>query len=342
MLYKRPNSRFWWCKFTAPDGCRVQKSTKTVDKRQAQEFEDRLRAQLWRVAQLGDKPRRTWKEAVVRWYRESGHKKTQAGDVRHLQWADPYLGEQYLDEINRALLDKIGAAKLATRVAPATVNRQMEVIRAILNKAEKEWEWIDRAPAVRMLPEPKRRIRWLSRAEADRLLTALPAHLSAMARFALATGLREANVTGLQWSQVDLVRRVAWIHADQAKNGRPLGVPLNKEAVVLLRYQLGNHKEYVFTYRGRPVKKCNTQAWRKALKKVSISDFRWHDLRHTWASWLVQNQTPLHALQELGGWSDIRMVQRYAHLAPEHLSEYADRLCKLREVVATESATHVT
>jgi integrase len=168
---------------------------------------------------------------------------------------------------------------------------------------------------------------------------ALPVHLSTMARFALATGLREANVTGLQWSQIDLARRVAWIHADQAKNGRSLGIPLNKEAVVLLRKQIGKHPDYVFTYRNRPVKKCNTKAWRKALRKVGISDFRWHDLRHTWASWHVQNQTPLHALQELGGWSDIRMVQRYAHLAPEHLSGYADRLCKLRKVVATESAT---
>jgi hypothetical protein len=99
----------------------------------------------------------------------------------------------------------------------------------------------------------------------------------------------------------NLVRRIAIIHADQAKNGQPLGVPLNKEAVVLLRNQLDNHPKYVFTFRGKPVKKCNTRAWRKALIKAGISDFRWHDLRQTWASWHVQNGTPLHALQELGG-----------------------------------------
>jgi integrase len=103
---------------------------------------------------------------------------------------------------------------------------------------------------------------------------------------------------------------------------------------VLLRKQQGKHPKYVFPFHSRPVKKRNT--------KAGISNFRCHDLRHTWASWHVQNGTPLHALQELGGWSDIRMVQRYAHLAPEHLPEYADRLCKLREVVATESATHAT
>jgi hypothetical protein len=65
-------------------------------------------------------------------------------------------------------------------------------------------------------------------------------------------------------------------------------------------------------------------AWRKALKRAGISDFRWHDLRHTWASWHVQVGTPLHVLQELVGWSDFKMVQRYAHMAPEHLSRFVE------------------
>lgn len=339
MLYKRPNSRFWWCKFTAPDGSRVQQSTKTVDKRQAQEYEDRLRAELWRVTQLGDKPRRTWKEAVVKWFRESTHKKSLDDDKHHLRWADRYLSNCYLDEISRDLIERISNDKLATGVKPATVNRLLEVIRAILNKAAREWEWIDRAPHVRMLKEPKRRIRWLTHEEVARLLQQLPEHLKVMVRFTLSTGLREANVARLEWSQVDLERRVAWIHADQAKAGKPIGIPLNREAVVLLRQQQGKHKKFVFTYKGRPVLKCNTKAWRNALKAAGIEDFRWHDLRHTWASWHVQNGTPVHILQELGGWSDIRMVQRYAHLAPEHLSGYADRLCALKPVSDTFLAT---
>ena len=190
-----------------------------------------------------------------------------------------------------------------------------------------------------MLKEPKRRIRWLKPDEVQHLLTFLPYHLSAMVRFSLATGLRESNVTGLEWSQVDLTRRMAWIHADQAKAGRPIGVPLNKEAVVLLREQQGNHKQYVFSYKGRPVKKANTKAWREGLKQAGIEDFRWHDLRHTWASWHIQNGTPIHILQELGGWSDIKMVQRYAHLSSEHLTVYADSLCQLRTVDDTFSTT---
>ena len=116
--------------------------------------------------------------------------------------------------------------------------------------------WLDRAPYVRMLKEPKRRIRWISPEQAEALCSALPEHLEAMCRFSLATGLRESNVTGLEWSQVDLEPRVAWIHADQSKSGRAMGIPLNNEAVVVLRKQSGKHKRYVFTYFGKRIAKA--------------------------------------------------------------------------------------
>jgi len=167
------------------------------------------------------------------------------------------------------------------------------------------------------------RIRWLTNDEARRLLNELPDHLNAMARFTLATGLRESNVTGLQWSQLDMQRRCAWIHADQAKAEKAIGVPLNDEALTIIRQQIGKHDTHVFTYEGSPVTRANNHAWRKALTRAGISDFRWHDLRHTWASWHVQNGTPLHVLKELGGWADLTMVLRYAHLSSKHLEEYA-------------------
>lgn len=73
-----------------------------------------------------------------------------------------------------------------------------------------------------------------------------------------------------------------------------------------------------------------------ALERAGIKDFRWHDLRHTWASWHVQNGTPLFALQELGGWESQEMVRRYAHLAADHLAPYANRLEGLMEKHKTE------
>lgn len=122
-----------------------------------------------------------------------------------------------------------------------------------------------------------------------------------MARFSLLTGLRESNVTKLEWNQIDLQRRVAWIHPDQAKAGKAIGVPLNDEVVNIVRSQVGNDLHYVFVYKGKAVLRANNHAWRKALNRAGVKDFRWHDLRHTWASWHVQAGTPLNALQKLGG-----------------------------------------
>jgi len=160
---------------------------------------------------------------------------------------------------------------------------------------------LERAPKIRILEEPVRRIRFLRHEEAQRLLAALLEHLAAMASFTLPTGLRAANVTGLKWTQVDLVRRVAWIHPDQAKARRAIPVPLNNDAVLLLRQRLGKHPLYLFSYHGKRITQVSTKAWYAALEAAGIADFRWHDLRHTWASWHVQAGTPLFALQEMGG-----------------------------------------
>ncbi|MEY3289896.1 MAG: hypothetical protein RLZZ419_2138 [Pseudomonadota bacterium] len=151
----------------------------------------------------------------------------------------------------------------------------------------------------------------------------LPEHLEAMAQFTLATGLRESNVTGLQWFQLDMQRHCAWIHAGQAKAEKAIAVPLGAEAMEVIRAQFGKHELYVFTYKNEPVTRANNHAWRKALKRADIKAFSWHDLRHTWASWYVQNGTPIEVLKVLGGWSDLKMVMRYAHLSSENLQEYA-------------------
>ena len=330
----------WWASFVAPNGERVRRSTGTANKAQAQEYHDRLKSELWRIVKLGEKPRRTWNEAVVRWLKESGHKTTVEQDKAHLRWLDRHLGGMYLDLISRNLVDRITEDKLAEGVTNATVNRVLEVLRAILRKSNSDWEWLDRVPKIRMLKEPTRRIRFLLSDEAQRLLAALPPHLADMAAFTLATGLRRANVTGLQWSQLDLARRLAWVHPDQAKARKAIAVPLNAEAVALITKQVGKHRTHVFSFRGKPIRQVSTKAWYGALTRAGIEDFRWHDLRHTWASWHVQNGTPLFVLQELGGWESPEMVRRYAHFSVEHLAPYADRLCTSK-VVANPDLRHV-
>jgi integrase len=215
----------------------------------------------------------------------------------------------------------------------------LALIRSILRKAALDWEWLDKMPRIRLLPEPSRRIRWITREEVARLHLELPDHLKAMVTFSLETGLRQANVTGLQWSQIDLTRRCAWIHPDQAKARRAIAVPLSKAAVVIIRGQLGKHDTHVFTYHRKPVQEVNTKAWRQALQRAGIKDFRWHDLRHTWASWHVQAGTPPNVLQELGGWESAEMVRRYAHLSSDHLAGYVDRLSALH-AVADETSSY--
>jgi integrase len=336
----RKRGGIWWVDVIAPNGERVRRTAGTASKALAQEFHDRVKSELWRIAKLGEKPRRTWNEAVVRWLKEKSHKATANADVNTLRWLDPFLGGKDLSTVTRATLDKITDEKLARGCSNATVNRMLALVRAILRKCVGEWEWLDRAPQVRMLRVPTRRIRFLTHEEARRLLAELPEHLADMAAFSLATGLRAANVTGLQWKQVDLARQLAWIHPDQAKARKAIAVPLNAEAIALVQKQVGKHRTHVFSFRGQPVVQLSTKAWYAALERAGIEDFRWHDLRHCWASWHVQNGTPLFALQELGGWESPEMVRRYAHLAADHLAPYAERLCAMRAVAAESDGTN--
>ncbi len=147
-----------------------------------------------------------------------------------------------------------------------------------------------------------------------------------MAAFSLFTGLRARNVRELKWCDINLESNHAWIDPETSKNKKAIAVPLNNNAIALLKRRMGIHPIYVFTYKGNPVGECCTKAWRKALKRAGIENFRWHDLRHTWASWHVQNGTSLNELQQLGGWSNFEMVLRYAHLSSNHLMSAADRL----------------
>jgi integrase len=322
-LCKRKN--IWWIRIRH-NGIRIQKSTRTTHKLEAQKLHDRLKADLWKREYAQEKPDRTWQEAVLRWLEESQHKRSLIDDKGHLRWLDPYLGKLKLREITRDYIDRIADLKQKVGVRPATINRMLEVVRAILRKAEREWEWLERVPAIRMRKEENRRIRWITWKEAECLLHELPEHLASMAAFSLATGLRQSNVTRLEWCDIDLIKCHAWVHPDQAKTKKAIPVPLNIDAVAILRKQIGKHTQFVFAYKDKPINQCNTKAWKKALKRAGIENFRWHDLRHTWASWHVQNGTSLQELQQLGGWASFEMVLRYAHLSSEHLKSAAERV----------------
>ena len=230
-----------------------------------------------------------------------------------------------LQRHRRVFSSAIGAAK-ARESSRATANRYLALVRAVLKRAAGPWQWIENAPSVTLYAEAKRRVRWLNKEEVTRLIDALPTHQKQLTRFALATGLRQANVLGLKWHDVDIERRTAWVHADEAKGGEAIGVPLNDHAMAVLNEEKGKHREHVFTYKGRPLGQANTRSWRNALKRAGIKNFRWHDVRHVWATWHVMAGTTMAELQGLGAWKSAEMVRRYAHLAPEQLRAAADKL----------------
>jgi integrase len=326
-LYRRKDSPYWWVKLPPIRGESrpLQQSTGTTDKRQAQQVHSQLEVARWNQDRLGVKPRHTWEEAVVRWLLESKHKATHNDDKAKLRWLDPYLGGKDLNDIDRTLIDRIkfDREKLATA---GTTNRYLALIRAILRRACNEWEWTERVPKFKLFKEAEGRVRSLTVAEFEQLTKELPEHLADMAIFSVATGLRQANVKGLEWQFVDLALRHAWIPGSKHKNGKPHSVPLNEMALSVLRKQIGKHPTRVFTFKGAAICQVNTKAWTAALKRAGIEDFKWHDLRHTFATWHRQAGTPTHELQRLGGWKTGAMVERYAHVAPEALQGAASRL----------------
>lgn len=141
----------------------------------------------------------------------------------------------------------------------------------------------------------------------------------------VATGLRQASVTRLQWKQISSERRHFWVAGNDHINGRSHSVPLNKAAPHVPQRRQGDHPTHLFTYECSPIVQVNTKAWRNALVRADMHDFRWHYLRYTCATWHREAGTPTHELQRLGGWKTLAMVERYAHVALEYL-QFAEHL----------------
>ncbi|CAI1047981.1 integrase [Serratia entomophila] len=351
-LFRRGET--WYGSYTSPSGKRIKESLGTKDRRQAQELHDRRKAELWRIDRLGDFPEVTFEEACLRWLEEKAHKKSLDADKGRIGFWLIHFEGILLKDITEAkiytavsrmtnrkaeerwalrteALAKKGIEiepRKAEAVSTSTKAKHLALMKALMRAAERDWKWIEKSPVIKVPQERNKRVRWLEPAQAQRLIDECPEPLKSTVEFALTTGLRRSNIIELAWSQIDMQRKVAWIYPEDSKSGRAIGVALNDTACAVLRRQIGNHHRWVFVHKD-PVRKMRVDsntAWRAALRRAGIDDFRFHDLRHTWASWLIQSGVPLSALQEMGGWESIEMVQRYAHLAPNHLTEHARQI----------------
>ncbi len=308
--------RVWYLDLPTAKG-RLRASTRTADKKAAQEYHDKVKADLWRQEKLGEEPAVTWGEAVAKWLR-----------IKPRGMPDRYrLRQLDLDQRSTLPLSPNALKAFSTTSGAGTWNRLLSLVVAIHNASGVK------PPKLQRHPSPAGRTRWLTGQEWQRLRPILEAEsplLAEAAAFTLATGLRENNVLELTWDQVDLKRRVAWLHGDQTKGGVPIGVPLNDAACAILASRKGIHKRWVFGNPDYPLSKASNRAWYTAIRKAGMRGFRWHDLRHTWASWAVMSGVRLEELQRLGGWKTAAMVQRYSHLSSEHLAQAAAKIRPVR------------
>lgn len=324
----------WHCDFSVA-GRRFQRSCFTEDKKAAEEYCASLASGAWREKKLGENPQITWGDAVPLWLRakQDEGKRDLANDLLKIKVLGQHLNPVILGTVTaKAIDDVLDKLQEERGFCGATRNRYRAIIVGVMNHARKKYDVANEKPEHRK--EADDGFRYLTKEEATSLIGELPLHLKRMVIFSLATGLRQSNVTGLLWRNVDMDRRVAWVWAEDAKGKRHISIPLNDTAMAVLREakacESHGNSRVVFTYYGEPVEQPAGAAWKKAKARASITHFRWHDLRHTWASWHVMGwmskdgtPTPLPVLQKLGGWADIRMVLKYAHLAPDYTAQYA-------------------
>jgi integrase len=327
-LYKQPGSSVWWLNISHA-GHWVRESTGEVDREAAQRRHDERKAELWAVT-----PRlrgRTWGTAVLHW---CSLQERSNSELLSLAKFGRLYPDRKLVDVTRESIDSALASFCTTA---GTYTRYRTMIAAILNAAKEEG-WLREVPKLAQRKDKKKRkaAEWLTREQWAKLHAELPEHMRPMAMFAIETGLRQANVLGLTWARVDLKRRVVWVEGEDAKSDEAIVVPLSTGAVNVLKAVKGQHKEFVFTYQGRPVKEIKT-AFIAACVRAGVgryddagrySGFTWHGFRHTWATWHRLNGTPLDVLQKLGGWKDPRMVQTYAHFSPGYLADYANNTRK--------------
>ena len=316
-IYKRKGSPNWWVTWNDQDGKRHRRSSGTEERKLAEALAANWVKEGFMERHFGKTPEVAFSEVLLRYAKaqKRGHphhfrEKTRC---RLRQLAGWFEGLN-LSEITPGVIQRVVEERLS-EVSMGTVQKDMATLKAILNKACRE-ELLDAVPHFPKLKTPKPRNRWLTEEEEDRLVRAASAHLVPLIRFAVDTGGRLSEILGLDWRYVDpLNRRVTFVNT---KNGEDRIIRLCNRALDTLM-GLGL-KEFgpVFTYKGKAMKRVKP-SFDQAREKADLDDVRFHDLRHTFASRLVQGNVPLYEVMQLTGHKSLAMVQRYAHLAPDYL-----------------------
>jgi len=242
-----------------------------------------------------------------------------------------FFGNPKLDQITPKLIVGYKNKRYADGVKPATINRELATLKKAFNLARREWEWCTDNPVCRvsMERENNTRDRWLTIEEEQRLLPAAASWLREVMVFAINTGMRMGEIVALTWPGVDLFRRTVTVF--RSKNGERRTIPMNATVLDLLKRKHGirsKETDLVFhSLTNTPLDGSNIRrAFTAALDSAKIEDFHFHDLRHTFATRMVQAGIDLYKVQRLLGHKSPIMTQRYAHHYPESLRDGVDAL----------------
>lgn len=334
-------------------GRQIRRSTEVTDKKLAERIYFKVMSLVaegkW-FDQPPAQPRRMVKDLLERYLRDYSarnkavltHRRDQSL-AAHLRRA---FGDVPLDQLRPAQLADYKASRRAQGAAPKSLNDELTLLGHAYKLAMMEWEWTSDNPVLKIAKEKVRNQieRWLTPEEEQRLLAAAPHWLQEIIVFALHTGLRQSEILNLQWPQVDLGRRTLTIL--EQKNGSRDTLPLNATAVEVLQARARVRSistTYVFfNGTGHRMDARNLlRAFYPAMRKAGIERFRFHDLRHTFATRLIQAGVDVYTVQKLGRWKTISMVMRYAHHHPESLRVGAEVLDRLRLDVSTIRAQFV-
>lgn len=239
------------------------------------------------------------------------------------------FGQLRLNQIQTYNLEKYQSKMLIDGISPATINRRIATIKHMMTKAC-DWGIVDdialrAVRKVKMLKEDNGRMRFLTRAEADKLVEECGSgksgsYLTPIVQVALNTGMRLGEILKLRWEHVDLANNMLTVVSSNAKNARRRDIPINATLQSVFKSMARPISGgFVFGKDGKQRTDIRV-GMNNALRRCKIRDFHFHDLRHTFASWLVQSGVDLTTLQKLLGHRSYSMTLRYAHLAPEHLA----------------------
>lgn len=279
----------------------------------------------------GRKPTHTFEQLMVAHYNAvSGDLRSPERILSAIRRLKPFFEGKVVEELRRSDIALYIEKRKADGISNATINRELDVLSAAINHARYKWEWEITNPAERMsLKEPEGRLRWITRAEADVLIREAEqepksSHLADFIRLALNTGCRKNELLKLEWDRVDLKENRLYLEGQHTKNGKRRLIPLNTEARQALlgracfRAQYCPASPWVFAHKSGERVQYMQNGYESACARAGIKDFRVHDLRHTFASWLVSAGVPLAEVRDLLGHSTIEMTERYAHLAPDN------------------------